>query len=375
MVQLTLLDTLPGAHISKSDNSGRPQLTIDWTPLMSTGTTWYQFNVRVSDNDCPINNAQVFTYRIKVSNWNVQVQTTPVSCLGVSNGSAQLTLSGNDFPVAISWSNGQQNTFGVNNLSSGYQYVIVSQANGCSIREDFNIAGNEGISPVSVEVQPVNCQGGHDGQAMVLLPMPTDNYSFQWSTGEQSSFIAGVESGNRTVVISDKNTGCIINRNVTIGYNHPLPEIKMDEAQSACYGKSVLLETNTVYSNFVWQDGSTTPFISVTESGNYRVTVTNEFGCTATAGTRVDFHNCSDLPSLSLIPNPASDQFSITYGGQEFTTDYWEIIDLSGRSVISGGTSFSGNSMKIDISGLSNGVYLLHLSIDGKWTTTKFIKY
>ena len=374
IVQLTLLDTLPGAHISKSDNSGRPQLTIDWTPLMTIGTTWYQFNVRVSDNDCPINNAQVFTYRIKVSNWDVHVMTTPVSCFGVSNGSAQLTLSGNDSPVAISWSNGQQNTFGVNNLDTGYQYVIMSQANGCSIREDFNITGHEGISPVSVEVQLVNCQGGHDGQAAVILPMPTDNYSIQWSTGEQFNFISGVESGNRTVTIRDNNTGCIINKNVSIGYNHPLPEINMDDVRSACSGKSVLLETNTVYSNLVWQNGSTTPSINVTESGNYHVTVTDEFGCTATAGTRVEFYNCNDLPSLSLMPNPASDKFIITFGGQEFTTDFWDILDLSGRLVLSGGQSFSGNMMKVDIGGLSKGVYLLHLSIDGKWFSTKFIK-
>lgn len=71
---------------------------------------------------------------------------------------------------------------------------------------------------------------------------------------------------------------------------------------------------------------------------------------------------------LDIYPNPTTDVLNIK-GSDSFNTTEFKIFNLNGQLVKSG-----VYDNKIYVSDLSTGVYLLHLVVDGKPLTNKFIK-
>lgn len=55
-----------------------------------------------------------------------------------------------------------------------------------------------------------------------------------------------------------------------------------DETVYVCDGKPKRIAIANGFSSYIWSNGATTPFTSITTAGNYTVTASNENGCTAT---------------------------------------------------------------------------------------------
>ncbi|MFW6224587.1 MAG: T9SS type A sorting domain-containing protein, partial [Bacteroidota bacterium] len=68
----------------------------------------------------------------------------------------------------------------------------------------------------------------------------------------------------------------------------------------------------------------------------------------------VSIQDALHKPVVSVYPNPAGNAMHIASSGLEFTKV--ELADISGRIV------YSGSSASIDVSGLSQGIYLLRIS-------------
>jgi len=75
---------------------------------------------------------------------------------------------------------------------------------------------------------------------------------------------------------------------------------------------------------------------------------------------------------MSISPNPATDQLSLNFGSQVEKAAI-TILDLQGRSVIS--KSVANTQLEtLDISSLSEGIYFVKVTADGKVTNSKFVK-
>ena len=61
-------------------------------------------------------------------------------------------------------------------------------------------------------------------------------------------------------------------------WDHPEPTITADGPLEFCDGDSVVL-TSSAAESYLWSTGETTQSIVVTTSGNYRVNVTDDNGC------------------------------------------------------------------------------------------------
>lgn len=61
----------------------------------------------------------------------------------------------------------------------------------------------------------------------------------------------------------------------------PNPKPKLSSVGDICSGQTVVLSTETAYSEYLWQDGSTLPDLEVATAGFYRVTVTGDYNCKA----------------------------------------------------------------------------------------------
>jgi trimeric autotransporter adhesin len=112
------------------------------------------------------------------------------------------------------------------------------------------------------------------GQSTELCASGGSTYS--WSTGASGSCISVNASGTYTVTVTDAN-GCISTCDKTISTS-PLPiasVISAGGATAICAGTSVVLSGN---SGGTWNNGATSPTITVTTAGDYSVTNTNTCG-------------------------------------------------------------------------------------------------
>jgi gliding motility-associated-like protein len=125
-------------------------------------------------------------------------------------------------------------------------------------------------------------------------------YLYQWSpiTGlddpnspNPEAIITG--SITYTVVVTDPFTGCSTTDTVNVFQsNGPTVDLGPDTVQC---GASVLINsTSGTGTGYIWNTGATAPFINVTSSGVYSVTVTDGSGCT----------NSDDI-LVTLVPAPS----------------------------------------------------------------------
>lgn len=119
--------------------------------------------------------------------------------------------------------------------------------------------------------------------------------TFKWSTGEVSQSIVVTNSGPFWIEAAT-NDGCVLSDAVFVVLSHP--EIDIGDRGTVCEPDSVILDGGTGFEKYIWQNElndtlSTDSIYIATESGEYRLTVYNNYRCTA-----------RDIFSLTVFPVP-----------------------------------------------------------------------
>lgn len=144
------------------------------------------------------------------------------------------------------------------------------------------------------------CQGGS-----VLLTANSGS-SYSWSTGASTQSITVSTTGSYTVTVT--TSGCTSTSppvNVTVNAL-PTATITAGGPLAFCQGGNVVL-TASAGSTWAWSTGASTQSITVANTGNYSVTVTNAQGCSATsAATGV---NVSPNPVVTISAAPYTSLF------------------------------------------------------------------
>ncbi|MBW8050032.1 MAG: T9SS type A sorting domain-containing protein [Cytophagales bacterium] len=126
--------------------------------------------------------------------------------------------------------------------------------------------------------------------------------------------------------------------------------------------------------------GATNQTYIITQSGNYTVAVTDSNGCKATSNAfNAIFTGISDQSgnsiSISIYPNPTSNEFTIDIGLSKTESVQLKVTDILGRLVTH--TDFgrtSGNiSKQIDLSGNKGGVYYIQVITGGGTSVQKVV--
>ncbi len=106
----------------------------------------------------------------------------------------------------------------------------------------------------------------------VVLTAPA-GFSYVWSNGDTAQSIAVFEPGNFSAILAD-SAGCVSYSNsVTVGYFQDTePQIAASGKLIFCQGGSVTL-TSSTGENYQWSNGMQTQSITVSQSGNYTVSV------------------------------------------------------------------------------------------------------
>lgn len=176
-----------------------------------------------------------------------------------------------------------------------------SDANGCTNTAEIQVEVND-----APEVEIVSSNNGAlelcDGESMQLTAS-SGFVNYEWNTAEQTQEITVTEGGQYSVIATDAN-GCVatsVVANVTV-QNNPAPVVTANGPVEFCEGEQVVLSTAPNQGAYDWAiTGGVNPTTIVEESGDYFVTVTNQFGCVGVSNTiTVDV---TPMDDAVIIPN------------------------------------------------------------------------
>lgn len=128
------------------------------------------------------------------------------------------------------------------------------------------------------------------------------------------------------------------------------------------------------YSSYLWNPIGNTSSITVTNSGNYSLTIDNGFGCIFTDTIHVSFipnniQKENESTSISIYPNPASKNISFV---SENPINEIKIVDLTGRIIINK-ECIGSNNFSLDISKLPEGYYFSEITTNQGKSVKKII--
>ncbi|MAC94148.1 MAG: hypothetical protein CMC96_01470 [Flavobacteriales bacterium] len=130
--------------------------------------------------------------------------STNVSCFGLADGTAAVTLSGGTTPYTYFWST-NATTSSIQNLGAGTYRVTVTDNNNCRITDSVTITQPNQLTS-SLSGQDISCFGRNDGTISASVNGGTAPYSYNWSNNSSNSTIGNLAAGTYTVTITDINS-------------------------------------------------------------------------------------------------------------------------------------------------------------------------
>ncbi|MBN4066089.1 SprB repeat-containing protein, partial [Candidatus Amoebophilus asiaticus] len=267
-----------------SGGGGTAPLTFTWSTGAS-GTSISSlcpgtYTGTVTDaNGCFTTSAVTITQPLGLT---VSATSTNVTCNGACNGTASISGSGGTAPLTYSWSNGSSGS-SISGLCAGSYTGTVTDANGCQTTSSLTITEPTAMT-LSTGKTDATC-GNSDGTASVTASGGVPGYSIIWSTGDTTTTITGLSSGNYEVTVTDAN-GCQTTASVLVN-DLGSPDAGISTSTDvSCNGGSdgsatVTANGGTLPYTYNWSSGSTTESISNVPAGTYTVTVSDANDCKA----------------------------------------------------------------------------------------------
>ncbi len=287
-----------------SVTGGTPGYTYSWSPYggnaaTASGLAAGTFTVVVTDaNNCQT--TQSFTIN-EPAVLSVTPSQTNVLCNGSATGTATVTPSGGTAPYTYVWSPSGGTAATATGLTVGAYTATITDANGCSITQNFTITEPTTLTASQSQVD-ATCSTG--GEATVIVNGGTAPYSYLWTPSNATTATAtGLTAGANSVVITDAN-GCTITRNFTIGTTNTLVA-STSQTDVLCNGgatgsAAVIPSGAPGPFTYVWSpSGGNTDTATNLTAGNYSVTITASNGCSIVKNFTI-----SEPAALVVTPNP-----------------------------------------------------------------------
>ncbi len=170
--------------------------------------------------------------------------------------------------------------------------VTVTDAFGCTgVSQLQNITVHNNPTPVITPQGPVAfCAGGS-----VDLNAGAPYASYSWSTGETSQIITAAAADDYIVTVTDLNNCSGASSPVIVSISSSLSPV-ITSSEQVCLGGTVSLDAGNGYFSYEWSTSEITQIINVLQDGNYRVTVSDNGGCSGVDSITVVFY---PLPVVS----------------------------------------------------------------------------
>jgi len=276
-----------------SSGGFRPTANFSWTPSAADiSTAAHCFTITVSDDNCPYNGSQTFSFCITVTGIALSTLSTPENC-NLSNGTASVQVVTGAGPFTYQWLPSGGAGINASLLSAGTYTINVSGSGGCS--GSATVAVASGALPANVVINSTNasCFGSSTGSAIANVSIGAGPYVYAWSNGSTSSAATGLAAGAYTLSVTTSD-GCVTNAAVNI--TQPPSPVTYTTAQTnaGCFAAadgsaSVTASGGSGGYTYSWNTTpvQTTPTAVNLPAGNYSVNITDVNGCNAVASVSI----------------------------------------------------------------------------------------
>lgn len=294
------------ASILATASGGNPPYTYLWTPTnqttaTATGLCAGTYTILSTDaNGCTSQTTITVTQPSAIT---ATASSVSANC-NQANGSATASPNGGTPGYSYQWApNGGTNATATG-LSAGTYTVTITDANGCTTTTTVTVNNSSGVTATVASQNNLLCNSLCTGTATANATGGTVPYTYNWSSGNQSTATAtGLCAGMYTVLITDNN-GCTSTSTVTItqpaavGINTSVAPCTNQQDNAAAIA---IANGGTPGYTYMWntippQNSDTA---SALTPGSYAVIVTDANGCTATGQAIID-----ECPNDSIsVPN------------------------------------------------------------------------
>jgi uncharacterized protein (DUF2141 family) len=262
-----------------------------YTYLWSNGATSQDINalpvgfytVAITDaNGCTHNTfANIYQPALPI---NVTANLSPVSCFGLNDGAISVVVSGGVPSYFLNWSNGQT-TNTINNLSTGFFALQVTDFNGCTSQWNYNLTQPAGPLLLTTATTPAACFNGNNGTIDLTPVGGTLPYAYLWSNGAATQDVNSLVAGPYSVLVTDAN-GCTASIADTV--NQPQAFTSSAALQNInCFSQNtgaidVSVNGGTAPYTYLWNNAATTQDLNNILAGTYSVAITDANNCVIT---------------------------------------------------------------------------------------------
>ena len=212
------------------------------------------------------------------------------------DGSILLTVMGGASPYDYQWFDANNNPIGTNSaiivgLTQGIYHCEVTDDSSCTATF-VAIVSDNGAEDITGGSEPAGCFGDNSGVAWVEYNCMDAPCTVNWydalgaDLGFTTDSIFNLAGGSYIVGVTN-GSGCVAYENIVIDESPPLV-VNVNVSQATCTGicdanaNAIVTGGSGVY-NYLWTPepplGQGTPIVSDLCSGEWNLTVTDEFGC------------------------------------------------------------------------------------------------
>ncbi len=333
---------------------------VEWSNGETTedisGLTPGEYTVTVSlGTEC--SSTASYTVENDTEDPTLSTSITAAIC-GEANGAIDLTVTGGESPFTIEWSNGES-TEDVQDLLAGDYTVTVTDADGCSAEETFNVSNNSFSFTLDGTATPLtNCTNNNGAIDLVITPAGT--YTIEWSNSATSEDLTDLAAGTYTVVVTESGS-CSASASFTVEDETSEPSISQNISAELCgQGNGsfdITISGGTMPYSYLWSNGDTTQDLTNQAAGTYTVTVTGTNDCSAEVTAEIPANSIN----FSVQGTPAANTSCAMTDGA---------IDLDVTPVGSYTFDWSNGETTEDISGLAGGSFTVVVSAGGDCTVS-----
>ncbi len=361
------------------------------------GTSPYQYNWfdssgNIVSSNQDLTNVPADTYTVFVTDTNgcmasltdtnvVEVNTpiqltdsltfsTPVVCKGDATGALAITVMGGAPPYSYVWSNGSHNE-DLSGIPAGLYALTVTDADTCrAIFPLLVVEEPDSALITEIDITPPDCFNDSNGAIVSMVSGGIPPYTYTWARAgnilenETGPELTQLNEGPYTLTVRDSND-CVKVYDIFLDAPDLLVaaiETGIDPSDGSLIA-TVVIEGGTPDFEILWNTGAINDTIHPLISGTYSVTVTDANGCSAGASTLVVGTGAPAANHLvSLYPNPAQSQATLSWRFAQPMAVRLSIFDASGKSVFTTplGTTMEGSYL-LPLSELSGGVFIIKL--------------
>jgi hypothetical protein len=358
--------------------NGIPNYSYTWSTGQTThntpATTTYLQNIPAGNYSVSVYNAnhcytsQDFSFSdngAPTLNLNL---IQPNICSSNCNAIMHASVNGTNYPYTYSWSNGNIQTDSTgngsqaNSLCNGICYVTVQDVNHCSNVGSYQINSSDSLTVSLASLQYPSCYGNSDACAGIIARNGTLPYSYEWSSGCNSSYCCNLSAGNYTVTVHDF-TGCMATLQISIPDGVvPHNAFSYNDQQN-----TVSFTNQSTPGTYLWQfgDGNTSteinPVHTYPTDGLYNACLTLYSCDILTTCQQINITTINYISSensgYEISPNPSNGYVFISSKHPFRLNQYFILSDILGKIVLKVKLPENINFYTVNFS-LPDGLYI-----------------